>query len=135
MGPGWKGRGSIQIRGAHYLTYGDRLGRDLIAYPDPTAHPNVGFRSADLFWSKRGLSTLANTEFKQKSLPKPFNEIQNATVEYLHPKRGAFDGKRWSVHRGREVVTRTSKARSVWVWTDTRVGGCDCITPTCSRCE
>ncbi len=45
-------------------------------------------------------------EFKQKSLPKPSNEVENTTVEYLHPKRGAFDadGKRWSFHRGREVV-------------------------------
>jgi len=60
-GKRFKGRGPIQITGrANYRRFGDLLGLDLIADPDLAARPNVAFRIAGLFWSKKGLNELAD---------------------------------------------------------------------------
>jgi len=57
----FKGRGPIQITGrANYQRFGDLLGTDLIAEPARAAHPEVAFRIAGLFWSKKGLNELAD---------------------------------------------------------------------------
>lgn len=50
-------------------------------------------------------------EFKNKPLPKPKGDIENTTIEFLQPKRGAFDGdgKQWSFHRGKEVIPANIK--------------------------
>ncbi len=60
-GKRFKGRGPIQITGrANYRRYGDLLGVDLIADPPRAALPEVAFRVAGLYWSKKGLNELAD---------------------------------------------------------------------------
>jgi predicted chitinase len=60
-GAKFKGRGPIQITGrANYQRFGDLLGIDLVADPPRAALPEVGFRIAALFWSKKGLNELAD---------------------------------------------------------------------------
>lgn len=60
-GKRFKGRGPIQITGrANYRRFGDLLGLDLVADPARAALPEVAFRIAGLFWSKKGLNELAD---------------------------------------------------------------------------
>ena len=60
-GKRFKGRGPIQITGrANYKRFGDLLGLDLVADPPRAAVPEVAFRVAGLFWSKKGLNGLAD---------------------------------------------------------------------------
>ena len=67
----FKGRGPIQITGrANYRRFGDLLGLDLVADPPRAAQPEVAFRIAGLFWSKKGLNELAD-----KVTPEAFREI------------------------------------------------------------
>lgn len=57
----FKGRGPIQVTGrANYRRFGDLLGLDLVATPAQAASPEVAFRIAALFWSKKGLNELAD---------------------------------------------------------------------------
>jgi putative chitinase len=57
----FKGRGPIQITGrANYRRFGDLLGVDLVAAPPQAARPELAFRIAGLFWSKKGLNELAD---------------------------------------------------------------------------
>jgi putative chitinase len=57
----FKGRGPIQVTGrANYTRFGDLLGIDLVADPARAALPDVGFRIAALFWSRKGLNELAD---------------------------------------------------------------------------
>ena len=57
----FKGRGPIQITGrANYKRFGDILGIDLVSDPARAAQPELAFRIAGLFWSKKGLSELAD---------------------------------------------------------------------------
>jgi predicted chitinase len=70
-GKRFKGRGPIQITGrANYRRFGDLLGLDLVADPPRAALPDVGFRLAGLFWSKKGLNELAD-----QVSPDAFREI------------------------------------------------------------
>ena len=74
-GPGdgklFKGRGPIQLTGrANYQRFGDLLQVDLIADPPRAAKPDVAFRVAGLFWSKKGLNELAD-----RATPDAFKEI------------------------------------------------------------
>src|SRR4051794_13019890 len=58
----FKGRGPIQLTGrTNYKRFGDLLGVDLVAEPTRAATPEVAFRVAGLFWSKKGLNELADT--------------------------------------------------------------------------
>jgi predicted chitinase len=60
-GKRFKGRGPIQITGrANYRRFGDLLGLDLVADPNRAALPEVAFRIAGLFWSRKGLNELAD---------------------------------------------------------------------------
>jgi predicted chitinase len=60
-GKRFKGRGPIQITGrANYQRFGDLLGVDLVGDPPRAAVPDVAFRIAGLFWSKKGLNELAD---------------------------------------------------------------------------
>ncbi|MGH9143583.1 MAG: glycoside hydrolase family 19 protein, partial [Vicinamibacterales bacterium] len=57
----FKGRGPIQITGrANYHHFGDLLGIDLQTTPERAALPDLAFRIAGLFWSKKGLNELAD---------------------------------------------------------------------------
>ena len=67
----FKGRGPIQITGrANYKRFGDLLGLDLVGEPQHAAQPEVAFRVAALFWSKKGLNELAD-----RVSPDAFREI------------------------------------------------------------
>ena len=67
----FKGRGPIQITGrANYRRFGDLLGLSLVDHPDSAALPEVAFRVAGLFWSKKGLNELAD-----RVTPEAFREI------------------------------------------------------------
>ena len=67
----FKGRGPIQVTGrANYRRFGDLLGLDLVATPAQAAAPEVAFRIAALFWSKKGLNELAD-----RVTPEAFREI------------------------------------------------------------
>jgi putative chitinase len=67
----FKGRGPIQVTGrANYRRFGDLLGLDLVATPAQAASPEVAFRIAALFWSKKGLNELAD-----RVTPEAFREI------------------------------------------------------------
>jgi len=60
-GKRFKGRGPIQITGrANYQRFGDLLRMDLVSNPSLAAAPDVAFRIAGLFWSKKGLNELAD---------------------------------------------------------------------------
>jgi predicted chitinase len=60
-GKRFKGRGPIQITGrANYKRFGDLLGLDLVADPPRAAVPEVAFRIAGLYWSRKGLNELAD---------------------------------------------------------------------------
>jgi putative chitinase len=57
----FKGRGPIQITGrSNYRRFGDLLGVDLVTAPEQAARPELAFRIAGLFWSKKGLNELAD---------------------------------------------------------------------------
>ena len=57
----FKGRGPIQITGrANYRRFGELLGVELVSDPAPAAGPELAFRIAALFWSKKGLNELAD---------------------------------------------------------------------------
>src|SRR5262245_17912134 len=60
-GKRFKGRGPIQITGrANYRRFGDLLQVDLVSQPARAADPDLAFRIAGLFWSKKGLNELAD---------------------------------------------------------------------------
>ena len=60
-GKRFKGRGPIQLTGrANYQRFGGLLNVDLLADPLRAATPDVAFRVAGLYWSKKGLNQLAD---------------------------------------------------------------------------
>ena len=60
-GKRFKGRGPIQITGrGNYRRFGDLLSVDLVSDPARAAVPDLAFRIASLFWSKKGLNELAD---------------------------------------------------------------------------
>ena len=60
-GQRFKGRGPIQITGrANYQRFGELLALDLLTDPARAALPEVAFRIAGLFWSKKGLNEIAD---------------------------------------------------------------------------
>lgn len=62
-GKRFKGRGPIQVTGrANYRVFGDALGVDLVGNPPLAATNDVGFRTAGLYWKKRGLNQLADQQ-------------------------------------------------------------------------
>jgi len=70
-GKRFKGRGPIQVTGrSNYRRFGDLLGVPLVADPARAAAPDIAFRIAGLYWSKRGLNELAD-----RATPDAFREI------------------------------------------------------------
>ncbi len=60
-GKRFKGRGPIQLTGrANYQRFGGLLNVDLLVDPLRAATPDVAFRVAGLYWSKKGLNQLAD---------------------------------------------------------------------------
>ncbi len=59
----FKGRGPIQLTGrANYQAYGQALGVDLINDPQRAADPDVGFRTAGLYWQLHQCNGLADLQ-------------------------------------------------------------------------
>jgi predicted chitinase len=80
----FKGRGPIQITGrSNYRRFGDLLGLDLIADPPKAAQPDVAFRIAGLFWSKKGLNELADrvTQEAFREITRRINGGSNGQTE------------------------------------------------------
>jgi predicted chitinase len=60
-GKRFKGRGPIQITGrANYQRFGGLLSVDLVTTPEQASLPELAFRIAALYWSKKGLNELAD---------------------------------------------------------------------------
>ena len=70
-GKRFKGRGPIQVTGrSNYRRFGDLLGVPLVSDPARAATPDIAFRIAGLYWSKKGLNELAD-----RATPDAFREI------------------------------------------------------------
>jgi putative chitinase len=97
-GKRFKGRGPIQLTGRNnYRTYGDALGVDLIADPTRAATPEVGFRTAGLYWHRNGLNELADKQwFKTitKRINGGFNGLEDRTRYYVRAKAVLLGGTR-----------------------------------------
>lgn len=82
-GKRFKGRGPIQLTGrANYRRYGNQLGIDLENNPLLAATPEIGFRTAGLFWKKNGLNELADKQFF-KTITKRINGGLNGFEDRL----------------------------------------------------
>ena len=58
----FKGRGPIQLTGrANYAAASKDLGIDLVSHPERAADPDVAFRIAGWYWSRRELNGLADS--------------------------------------------------------------------------
>lgn len=97
-GKRFKGRGPIQLTGRfNYKAYGDQLGIDLISAPEQAATPEVGFRTAGLYWSKNGLNELADKQFFKtitKRINGGFNGLEDRTKYYVRAKAVLLGGTR-----------------------------------------
>jgi predicted chitinase len=72
-GPRFKGRGPIQITGrSNYQRAGQALGLDLIDNPELAARPDVGFRTAEWYWTTHNLNAVADAG------PARFDDITRA---------------------------------------------------------
>src|SRR5262249_29220696 len=83
-GKRFKGRGPIQLTGrANYKRFGDLLAVDLVADPARAAMPDVAFRVAGLYWSKKGLNELADlaTDDSFKEITRRINGGTNGLAE------------------------------------------------------
>jgi putative chitinase len=89
-GQRFKGRGPIQITGrSNYKKYGDGLGVDLVSDPKRAASPEIGFRTAGLYWMRNGLNELADKEWIKtitKRINGGFNGLEERTRYYIRAK-------------------------------------------------
>jgi predicted chitinase len=101
----FKGRGPIQITGrANYRRFGDLLGLNLVDNPDSAALPEVAFRVAGLFWSKKGLNELAD-----RVTPEAFREITrriNGGFNGLAERERFYEAAKLALGVTGPVVTR-----------------------------
>ena len=82
-GKRFKGRGPIQVTGrANYQVFGDALGLNLVGNPPLAATNEVGFRTAGLYWKKRGLNELAD-EQRFESITRRINGGVNGLADRL----------------------------------------------------
>ena len=112
-GKRFKGRGPIQITGrSNYRRFGQLLSCDLEADPARAALPELAFRIAGLFWSKKGLNELADeaTDDSFREITRRINGGFNGLAERQRFYRVAKNvlGVRPSlVTRARGPVTRS----------------------------
>lgn len=97
-GKRFKGRGPIQLTGrANYTTFGRLLNVDLIADPTRAATPEVGFRTAGLYWHRNGLNELADQQFFKsitKRINGGFNGLEDRIRYYVRAKAVLLGGTR-----------------------------------------
>ena len=59
----YKGRGIFQLTGrANYITYGKKLGLDLVNHPEIASTPEVSVRVALEYWKNKNLNALADAD-------------------------------------------------------------------------
>ncbi len=59
----YKGRGIFQLTGrANYITYGKKLGLDLVNHPELASTPEVSVRVALEYWKSKNLNALADAD-------------------------------------------------------------------------
>ena len=104
----FKGRGPIQITGrANYRRFGDLLGVDLVASPERAAQPDLAFRIAGLYWSKKGLNELAD-----QATPEAFREITrriNGGFNGLADRQQFYDTARTVLGVSAPAVSREAR--------------------------
>ena len=62
-GKRFRGRGPIQITGrANYEKYGRKLGIDLVSKPELAETPDIGVKTAILYWNDHGLNVYADKD-------------------------------------------------------------------------
>jgi predicted chitinase len=97
-GKRFKGRGPIQLTGrANYTNYGNLLNIDLITDSTVAAKPEVGFRTAGLYWRRNGLNELADKQFFKtitKRINGGFNGLEDRTRYYVRAKAVLLGGSR-----------------------------------------
>ncbi|MEJ8822367.1 C1 family peptidase [Variovorax humicola] len=77
----FKGRGPIQLTGrANYQKFGDLLGIDLVDHPELAAAPEVAFKTAGLYWKRKGLNELADAD-NFTEITRRINGGQNGAAE------------------------------------------------------
>lgn len=100
-GKRFKGRGPIQLTGrANYKRYGDILGLNLTADPMSAATPEVGFRTAGLYWKRNGLNELADRQLFQtitRRINGGLNGLEDRTRYYVRAKAVLLGGSRGGV--------------------------------------
>lgn len=80
-GKRFKGRGPIQLTGrANYQKFGDLLGVDLVGQPELAAAPELAFKTAGLYWKRKGLNELADAD-NFTEITRRINGGQNGAVE------------------------------------------------------
>jgi predicted chitinase len=89
-GKRFKGRGPIQLTGrANYVTFGKKLGVDLVGNPALAATKEVAFRIAAQFWKDKGLNPLADqSNFREitKRINGGFNGLADREMYYQRAK-------------------------------------------------
>lgn len=97
-GKRFKGRGPIQLTGrSNYKRFSDLLGIDMISDPLVAATPEVGFRTAGLYWKRNGLNELADKQFFKtitKRINGGFNGLEDRTRYYVRAKNVLLGGSR-----------------------------------------
>lgn len=80
-GKRFKGRGPIQLTGrANYQKFGDLLGVDLVGQPELAAAPELAFKTAGLYWKRKGLNELADAD-NFTEITRRINGGQNGAAE------------------------------------------------------
>ncbi|MDP9975264.1 putative chitinase/putative alpha/beta hydrolase family esterase [Variovorax paradoxus] len=80
-GKRFKGRGPIQLTGrANYQKFGDLLGVDLVGQPELAATPELAFKTAGLYWKRKGLNELADAD-NFTEITRRINGGQNGAAE------------------------------------------------------
>ena len=80
-GKRFKGRGPIQLTGrANYQKFGDLLGVDLVGQPELAAAPEIAFKTAGLYWKRKGLNELADAD-DFTEITRRINGGQNGAAE------------------------------------------------------
>jgi predicted chitinase len=89
-GKRFKGRGPIQLTGrANYVTFGKKLGVDLVGNPALAATKEVAFRIAAQFWKDKGLNPLADqSNFREitRRINGGFNGLADREMYYQRAK-------------------------------------------------
>lgn len=87
----YKGRGPIQLTGRfNYRKYGNKLGVDLENNPELAERPDIGAKTAALFWVENGLNELAdrdNVKHVTRRINGGYNGLEDRIAKLKRAKR------------------------------------------------